>query len=177
MIVLETERLLFRDHSIEDLEPFCAMQADPEVRRYVGGKPRSRQASEEKFRSAFLIPNVERKGMWATVFKPEGCYVGYCGVYANMDSSGLVPDEGVLGFYIARTYWGRGIATEAGRAFIEFGFGELHLSRIVSTVQVGNDASIHIMKKLGFTLMRREEGELRKYDHFEIRNPAGQVRL
>lgn len=42
MIVLETERLLFRDHGPEDLERFCAMEADPEVRRFVNGRPRTR---------------------------------------------------------------------------------------------------------------------------------------
>lgn len=42
MIVLEAERLLFRDHGPEDLELFCAMEADPEVRRFVGGRPRAR---------------------------------------------------------------------------------------------------------------------------------------
>jgi RimJ/RimL family protein N-acetyltransferase len=38
-VILETERLFFRDHEPRDLEPFCAMEADPEVRRYVGGPP------------------------------------------------------------------------------------------------------------------------------------------
>ena len=49
MVVLESERLLFRPHEAADLEAFCAMEADAEVRRYVGGAPRTREAAEERF--------------------------------------------------------------------------------------------------------------------------------
>lgn len=163
MVVLETERLLFRDHEIGDLDAFCAMEADPEVRRWVGGHPRSREAAEEKFRRTFLKPRQNRLGMWATVFKPEGRYIGYCGVYP-----GHGPGEGTLGYYLARDYWGRGLATEAARAFVDFGFRELDLVRIVSSVQVGNDVSKHILEKLGFRHVYREMGEPRSFDHFAI---------
>jgi RimJ/RimL family protein N-acetyltransferase len=49
VVVLESERLLFRPHEAADLEAFCAMEADAEVRRYVGGAPRTREAAEERF--------------------------------------------------------------------------------------------------------------------------------
>ena len=169
MIVLETERLLFRDHTIADLEPFCVMQADPEFRRYVGGKPRTREAAEQKFRTVYLPPVPDKLGLWATDLKPGRRYIGYCGVYPHTGPAGRIPHEGVLAFYIARDCWGRGLATEAGRALIELGFGELGLSRIVATVQVGNEASMRVLRKLAFTWVRRDEGELRSYDEFEIR--------
>jgi len=169
MIVLETERLLFRDHTIGDLEPFCALQADAEFRRFVGGKPRTREAAEEKFRTVYLPPVPDKLGMWATDFKPERRYIGYCGLYPHTGPSGPIPDEAVLAFYSARAYWGRGLATEAGRAFIDFGFGELGLSRIAATVQVGNEASMRVIDKLGLSRVRREAGEFRTFDLFEIR--------
>src|SRR5947199_10860676 len=99
MIILETPRLLFRDHERSDLDAYCAMEADPEVRRYVGGAPRTREQAEEKFKRTFLRKRDEgdRLRMWATVFKPDGCYIGYCGVYR-----GERADEGVLGYYLAR---------------------------------------------------------------------------
>jgi [ribosomal protein S5]-alanine N-acetyltransferase len=168
MIVLQTERLLFRDHTPGDLEPYCAMEADPEFRRFVGGTPRTREAAEEKFRTVSLPSGPDRLGMWATVLISEGSYIGRCGVYHHIGPGGPVAGEGVLAFYLARAYWGRGLATEAGRAFVEFGFGELGLSRIVATVQVGNDASVRVLTKLGFRWVNREEGEYRTYDHFEL---------
>jgi RimJ/RimL family protein N-acetyltransferase len=101
--------------------------------------------------------------MWATTFKPDGRYIGYCGVYG----------EGTLGYYLAREYWGRGLATEAARAFVDFGFRELGLTRIVSSVEVGNDASKHILEKLGFRLVRHEPGERRSFEHFRLDRPVG----
>ena len=163
MVVLETERLLFRNHELGDLEPFCAMEADPEVRRWVGGYPRSREAAEEKFRRTYLKPRTNRLGMWATVFKPEGRYIGYCGVYG-----GHARGEGTLGYYLAREYWGRGLATEGARAFVDFGFRELRLTRIVAAVETGNDVSRHILEKLGFRLFQHEAGERRSFDHFVL---------
>ena len=167
MIVLESERLLFRDHEPADLDAYCAMEADPEVRRYVGGAPRTREAAERKFAARPPRPESNRLWMWATVYKPEGVYIGRCGVYPHFG----VPGEGSLAFYLARAYWGSGLATEAGRAFVSFGFEELHLSRIVTAVEVGNDASVRVLQKLGFALVRTEKGDARSFYHFELLSP------
>lgn len=172
MIVLETERLLFRDHEPEDLERFCAMEADPEVRRFVGGRPRTRPAAERKFRDVYLPPVRDRMGLWATVLKPKALYIGYCGIYPHFGAAGAIPGEGVLAFYLARAYWGRGLATEAGRAFIDFGFEKLELSRIVATVQIGNEASLRVLEKLGFEWLLHDQSERRSFHEFELRNPS-----
>jgi RimJ/RimL family protein N-acetyltransferase len=172
MIVLETENLLFRDHTLEDLDPFCALEADPEVRRFVGGRPRTREAAEHRFRDQFLKPASDRLRLWATVFKPDGRYIGYCGVYPHFGEAGPIPGEGALGFTLARAYWGRGLATEAARAFVDFGLNELCLRRIVASVEVGNTASVRVIEKLGFKLWRLENINRRSFYHFEICNPA-----
>ena len=173
MIVLESERLLFRDHEEADLNAYCEMEADPEVRRHVGGAPRSREAAESRFRKGLQRPESNRLWMWGTVYKPEGRYIGRCGVHPHFGPDGaMIAGEGALGFYLSRAYWGKGLATEAGRALVNFGFGELGLSRIVAAVQVGNDASVRVMEKLGFVLVRTETGECRSFYHFELRPDA-----
>jgi len=158
MTLFETERLLFRDHTIADLEPFCAMEADAEFRRYVGGRPRSHEEAEEKFRRVYLRPIRNCRGLWATVYKPDDRYIGYCGVYG----------EGVLAYYLAREYWGRGLATEAAAAFVRFAFDELRLPRLVTSVEVGNTRSVRVLEKLGFAWVRREDGDPRSFDHFAL---------
>jgi ribosomal-protein-alanine N-acetyltransferase len=168
MIVLETERLLFRDHLAEDLEPFCELEADPEVRRFVGGSPRTRERAEEKFRD-FLLPVQDRLGLWATHYKPDDRYIGYCGVYPHFGVKGPIPFEGALGYTLARSHWGRGLASEAARAFVDFGFDELHLRRIVAMVEVGNGASVRVLEKLGFRLWHLETIHRRSFYHFELR--------
>jgi [ribosomal protein S5]-alanine N-acetyltransferase len=172
MIILETERLLFRPHEPGDRETYCTMEQDAEVRRYVGGAPRTREAAEAKFR-ATLKPHNGRLGMWATVLKANGCYIGRCGVYPHIQDHAVVPNEGVLAFYLARQYWGQGFATEAASAFVKFGFEELQLRKIVATVQAGNQASAHILEKLNFDLVRREAGP-RSFDHFALLRPEKQ---
>jgi RimJ/RimL family protein N-acetyltransferase len=112
--------------------------------------------------------------MWATVLKPEGSYVGRCGLYPHLKGGERAPDEGVLAFYLARAFCGRGLATEAGRAFVDFGFGVLGLKRIVTTVDTRNAASVRVLEKLGFVVERFEEGP-RSFYHFELLRPEKQV--
>ncbi len=168
MIILESERLLFREHELADLDAYCALESDPEVRRYVGGAPRTRNEAERKFRDSLLHRASARLALRATVFKPEGRYIGYCGLYPNFTAAGVSPGEATLGLYLAREYWGRGLATEAGRAFISFGFHELRLTRIVALVEVGNAASVRVMEKLGFACISTENTGARSFHHFEL---------
>ena len=178
MIVLESERLLFRSHEAADLDAFCAMEADAEVRRYVGGAPRTREAAEQRFRERAMQPVEDRLAMWATVLKEDGRYIGRCGLYPSIRGEQRgeqkVAGEAVLGFYLARQFWGQGFASEAGRAFVEFGFDELMLERIVTAVQVGNVASVRVLEKLGFVVTSHEIGP-RSFYHFELSRPFGRA--
>jgi ribosomal-protein-alanine N-acetyltransferase len=91
-------------------------------------------------------------------------------LYSHFDAHEKpIAGEAVLAFYIASPYWGQGFATEAGKAFIRFGFTELGLKCIVATVQKGNEASIHVLQKLGFSLAYTEEGQ-RTFHHFSLRH-------
>jgi ribosomal-protein-alanine N-acetyltransferase len=170
VIILESERLYFRPHELADLDSFCAMEMDADVRRYVGGYPRSREDAERKFPYRQLQEVSGRLGVWATVLKSNGQYIGRCGLYPHINSAGeVVAGEASLSFYLARAYWGQGLASEAARAFVEFGWKQLQLSRIVTTVQVGNAASVRILEKLGFDLVATENGQ-RSFFKFALQN-------
>lgn len=168
-ILLESERLFFRPHLITDLDDYCAMEMDINVRRYVGGHPRTRENAEQRFPVNQLEKmSTDRLALWATVLRTENVYIGRCGLYPHLGADGkTISDEAVLAFYIAFPYWHQGFATEAGKAFIQFGFGELTLRRIVTTVEKGNDASVHVLQKLGFSLANTEEGP-RTFYHFTL---------
>src|ERR1700744_4376077 len=150
---------------------YCAMEMDADVRRYVGGQPRSREDAERRFKGS-LEPIKNKLNIWATVLKESGQYIGRCGIYPHFLNDGsTVPGEGTLAFYIAKQYWNNGFATEAGGAFIKFGFEDLGLKRIVAHVQAENEASVHILKKLGFELESTEIAH-RTFYHFELKNPV-----
>ncbi len=128
MIFLETERLLFRSHEPQDEPAFIAMHTDPEVRRYVGGQPWPLEKTQTRFRNEYLGKPDDTYGLWATILKEEGNYIGSCGLRA-----GDHPTEAHLGFYLAQPYWRRGFASEASNA-----------------------ASEHILQKFGFKYSSQE---------------------
>ena len=169
-IILESERLILRQHVMADRDAFCAMEMDPDVRRFVGGYPRPRKEAEQRF-VRLLEPIANGLGMWATVLKSEGSYVGRCGIFPHFRAdSSVIPNEAALGLYIATCHWNRGLATEAGRTLVEYGFSQLAFTKIVTTVEVGNDASAHVVRKLGFELRSTETGP-RSFYHFVLDRP------
>jgi RimJ/RimL family protein N-acetyltransferase len=175
-IVLETGRLILRDHRAEDLDAWCAVEADPEVRRFVGGAPRPPADARRRFRERFLRPRRRGLGLWAAVLKSSGAYVGYAGVYPRFETMGrAIAGEGSLGFTLAREYWGRGLGTEAAAALARHAFGELGLRRLVASVEAGNAASVRILEKLGFRLWRLERVGKRCLYHLELDHPGRAV--
>jgi len=153
------------------------MEMDPEFRRYVGGYPRSREDAESKFPKQQLRKVADRLGVWATVLKSNGQYVGRCGLYPHLEPNARIVDgEATLSFYFGREHWGLGLASEAGAAFVKFGWEELRLSRIVATVQIENGASVHILEKLGFELIATERGSHRSFFKFALANPGSHKR-
>jgi len=169
MVRVETERLLLRDHEPQDLESFCEIESDPEYRWPQPVHPRAEL--ERSFREAWLPPKA--MGLLATVFKPDGHYIGRCGLYPfRTDDGVLVPHEASIAFYLARPYWGRGLATEAGRALVAHGCGELGLRRFHAGVNAENGASRRVVEKLGFRLVRSGEGGGSRWHDFELVSPT-----
>ena len=167
MVRLETERLLFRDHEPGDLEAYCAMESDSLYRAPQIVHPRAEL--ERSFRDVWLVPKP--LGLRATVFKPDNRYIGRCGLYPfRNESDVIVAGEAVLAFYLAREYWGRGLATEAGRAFVDHGFATLGLRKIHAGMNAKNAASIRVIEKLGFTRVRSGEGGGNRWHDYELVN-------
>jgi ribosomal-protein-alanine N-acetyltransferase len=169
MSILETERLCFRQHQESDREAYCEMESDPEYRWPQVVHPRDEL---ERSFSQTLVP-VKPFGLLATVFKPEGRYIGRCGLYPlRNEANEIAPGEANIAFYLARPYWGHGLATEAGRAFIEYGFGQLGLSRIEAGMNAKNLASIRVIEKLGFSWVRSGEGGGSSWHEYELRKAS-----
>lgn len=157
-VILETARLVIREWETEDLEAFFAMTGDPEVMRFIGN---GRDFSEfeqarkllERIREAYKSRGWSR---WAVVEKSSGEVIGSCGFSLPYGT-----EELDFGYYFARESWGKGYATEAGRACIAYGFERLGFDEIPASVDVENRASIRVLEKLGFRFdrLRRFDGE------------------
>jgi len=151
MIFLQTERLLFRTHEAKDEADFVGMQTDPEVRRYVGGQAWPLKKAHSRFRNQYLGRPTETYGLWATILKEDGRYIGCCGLRAAERKTAH------LGYYFARPYWRRGFASEAAEAFIGVAFNRLRLQRLLADIGEGNAVSEKILRKFGFKYASREE--------------------
>ena len=142
-IPLETERLMIRDWAATDLEPFHSLCADPSVMEFVGdGTPWPRERSEQFVARAREMSRALGYCQWPVIDKPRSALIGFCG---------FVPaSDGVeIGWRLAKESWGQGLATEAARAVLRFGFETLGFQRIIATVQSANRASIRVVEKLG----------------------------
>ncbi len=150
-----TERLILRAMTPGDAEAFFRLNSHPEVMRYTGEPP---MPSVQEAREAIAnYPDWDDPGYgrWACVLKSEGEdaeLIGFCGL-KRLRETGEVD----IGYRLLPEYWGRGLATEAARATLAFGFGTLGLSEIVAMVLPGNEPSIRVLTKLG--LVRAEDIE------------------
>jgi len=153
---VETARLLLRPWQPDDLERLVRLYADPQVARYVSrdGQPIPRERSVPAFEP--FVEQWERKGYgpWAAVDKHSGRWLGEIGLNELPDFPG--PHKVEVGWELDPSVWGRGLATEGGRAAVRYGFQVVGLERIVSATVPANVASRRVMEKCELTF----QGEL-----------------
>ena len=144
-IVATTERLVLRTWRDDDAEPFAALNADPEVTRFLGG-PWSREASDAMM--ARSRAHWEAHGYGRAVVEVDGEMVGFTGLGPHA----ATPGEVEIGWRLARHVWGRGYATEAARAMRDLAATRWGLDGLVSVADPDNGASLGVMRHLGMTL-------------------------
>lgn len=146
-VVLTTPRLLLRTFRRDDLPHYAALNADPEVVRYLGGEPLSRQHSDEIAEWANEVHEEEGIGLLAVERRKDGAFLGMCGLH-HLES---YPDDVEVGWRLAYEHWGKGYATEAATAWLDHAFGPLDVPRVISTTDPPNVRSLAVMRRLGMT--------------------------
>ena len=146
-IIIETERLLIRPFTMEDIEPSYAMNLDEEVSRYTadGGVVSKKEIERRIVENVFGDYKKYGFGRLAVELKRENKFIGFTGLKYLEDM-----DEVDLGYRFMKEYWGKGIATESGKACVNLGFNKLGLKRIIAMVLPENTGSIHVLEKLNF---------------------------
>lgn len=158
MQILTTERLLLRHLQMDDLDHLCALYADEEIRRYFPEGTLSAEETGEEL-EYFLTGHPRRPelGLWATVLKENGAFIGRCGLLPwTIDGR----DEVEVAYLIARDYWGRGLGTEAACAIVAYGFEQLGLARLICLIDEENVASRRVAEKAGMRFERAAEDEM-----------------
>ena len=152
---IETARLRPRMFVPSDLDDLARLLMSPEVMRYIGveaGKTLTLEETEEHLQNFIEGWRRRRFGRWAVVEKKTNRFIGLCGLK-------LLEEEVELIYLLHEAYWGRGLASEAARASLRYGFEELELERIVAVTRPENISSQRVMERIGL----RRAGDVRSY--------------
>lgn len=141
----QTDRLYFREFTLEDAELLYKMHQDPAVWRYTGDKiPWSSIEQAKQILNNHILPQYEKQiGRWAVHLKLDDTFIGWCGLKE-------VEGEVDLGYRYIQHYWGRGYATEAAKAVLTYGIKN-KINNIVGRAAIANKASVTILEKIGLT--------------------------
>jgi ribosomal-protein-alanine N-acetyltransferase len=157
MIILTTERLLFRRLLPGDLDALYALYRDPEMRRHFPEGVLTYVETQEEL-EWFLNghPRHPELGLWAAILKETGQFIGRCGLLPWMVDG---QPEVEVAYLIDKVHWGKGLGTEAARGILQYGFETLGLSRMVCLIEKENAASIRVAEKIGMTFEKEGEDE------------------
>jgi RimJ/RimL family protein N-acetyltransferase len=145
--VLTTSRLTLRTFRRDDLPLYAALNADPEVVEYLGGQPLTREYSDDIAEWANEMHSHESIGLLAVERTHDQRFLGMCGLH-HLE---WYPDDIEIGWRLAREHWGHGYATEAARAWLDYGFIVKQYPRVISVTDAPNARSIAVMTRLGMT--------------------------
>lgn len=142
-IELETSRLLLRPPELGDYPPYVEFAADPQSMRFIGGV-QVRQTAWRAFMTMAGAWALQGFAMFSVIEKATGRWVGRVGPWVPDGWPGTE-----IGWGIARAACGKGYATEAAAASIDWAFANLGWTDVIHVIDVGNAASQRVAKKLG----------------------------
>jgi len=156
---IETDRLLLRMFSQSDLDELSRIYADADVMRYLSRSPLTREESADWLKYYLSGWDEYGFGWWAVILKDCGALIGHCGLQFI-----TVTADVELSYGLAKAYWRKGLASEAARACLRFGFEQLKLDRIFALADPANTGSHRVMQSVG---MRYDRNEYYKDDRYE----------
>jgi len=146
IIELQTARLTMRQYKECDLPFFAQINADPEVMAYY---PNTLDKSESDDLAGYFKDLITRQswGLWAIEIKEDKQFIGFVGLHKPGYHLSITPCI-EIGWRIARSQWGKGLATEAANMALRFAFEQLELNEVYSFTSVTNQKSISLMQRI-----------------------------
>ena len=170
-VYLETERLILRRFTEDDVDILVELDSDPDVMRYLsGGPPTPREDIERDILPWWLdyYNRFEGYGFWAVVEKSTGTFLGW---FHLRPQQGQPTDEPELGYRLRRSAWGKGYGTEGSRALIAKAFTELGARRVFAGTYQDNLASRRVMEKAGMRLVRTGRPTPQQLEEWGVTSP------
>jgi RimJ/RimL family protein N-acetyltransferase len=174
--------LLLRPWRDEDLAAFAEISADPIVMEYLPPLPRRGLSAEAWVARARAHWDEHGFGQWVVELLGESSFIGVVGLGVVSYEAPFTPAVEVA-WRLARPYWRHGYASEAAKAALDYGFGELGLSEVVALTVPANQRSRRVMERLGMTRIpendfdhpRVPEGPLRRHVLYRLRNTSTRI--
>jgi RimJ/RimL family protein N-acetyltransferase len=152
-IILETTRLILRHQVIEDLDDLWALYQNPNITRHIPDAPRSREEAREELEwHMHGHPRRPELGLWGTIHKETGRFIGRCGLLP-WEIEGVQEVE--VAYTISEDFWGKGLASEAARGIVQYAFDDLNLTRLVCLIEPENIASQKVAQRMGMRLEKK----------------------
>ena len=155
-IILETNRLILRHLTMDDLDALFALYSDPEIRKHFPDGMKNYEDTKEEL-EWFMNghPEHPKLGLWATIHKETGMFIGRCGLLPWTLDGQL---EIEIAYLLDKNFWHQGLATEAATGILTYAFDTLNLSRIICLMHPDNVASQRVAQRIGMTLEREVTG-------------------
>jgi len=167
-VIIETDRLLLRNFTEDDADLLFELNLDPDVIRYTHDLIADAEHTKKILRDVILPQYVlYHHGRWAVRLKSDLEFIGWCGLKYLSETN-----EVDLGYRFRKKFWGKGYATEAGLACIDYGFNQLNLRRIVARALPGNLASVRVLEKCGMKYLQEEVMQGYLHKTYQLTNPA-----
>lgn len=167
-IIIETERLLLREFTEHDANLIYELNSDPDVVRYTHDLIKDLSHATEVLQKTILPQYaLYRHGRWGVHIKRSLEFIGWCGLKYRSEL-----DEIDLGYRFKKEAWGKGYATEAAYASINYGFEKLGLKGITARAEIENEASWKVLEKCGMTYIGIQEVDNYPVKTYEILNPS-----
>ena len=155
-VILETPRLILCHQVIKDLDDLWALYCNPNITKYIPDAPRSREEAQEELEwHMHGHPKHPELGLWATIHKETGKFIGRCGLLPWTIEEQYDVE---VAYTLAQEYWGQGLATEVAKAILQYGFETLYLSRLICLIDPENIASQRVAEKMGMKWERTVDG-------------------
>jgi ribosomal-protein-alanine N-acetyltransferase len=155
-IILETNRLILRHLVMDDLGALFALYSDPEIRKYFPEGVLTLAETREHLEWYIDGPRDHPElGLWATIHKETGMFIGRCGLLPWTIDSRL---EIEVAYLLDKNLWHQGLATEAAAGILAYAFDKLNLSIIICLMHPDNIASQRVAERIGMTLAGKMNG-------------------
>ena len=164
---IETERLLLRPFTPEDVTPMLDVYGDPEVMRFIPGGAVDPPVVAQMLAAYTQAQETRGFAVWGVVLKSSGRLIGDAGF--NLFARTGEPE---LGYSLARDAWGNGYASEAAGGCLAAAFAHLDCARVVALVDVDNEASQRVAARIGMARLETVEAHGRPHVLFAATREA-----